>query len=254
MVGQIEEVDFSASIATGANLAVLDTDKSGVDRYLIGVRGVLADMQRWRISADGWGNRALEGSPIGAPGTAAGSGLQMLSNPMFVGQNKTVTLEATQDSGIAQIETVSLLFAEGDVLASIIARKADLHTIYVTGTAQNGDYPSRSTPTDTIQILNELDNELWLPLWATVIGTGSPRAKFAHSKDDGKPPVVYGVNDRGLGPYSIQPVDPMAPLAGGDDLKFLGQDQSGSTIEGWLTVARVTGGRTVLFPEWFHTP
>jgi len=242
----IRTVSASLSIAED-DLLQIGTDKFGQKQVLLGILPLTGgDLEFIEVTNENWGNRLTQ-VPDYSDSTSTGGGGYWIP-PLFqvIEENAQTTVRARQNSAGNQVEGALLKFmladSEGNFPARIADHIGELHTQFAEGTATNGNFPGRSTPTATENVLNELTSDTWMPLMGAAIGDTPGRVAFAHPRDEGYPPEVQSVSAVGQGLAMMQNIAPTNPLLGADEMTFLAQDDAAAAVDMYLWTGRITGG------------
>lgn len=247
MPNGIRLVDVSASIAQD-QLLPIGTDRFGDDQVLLGLLPISGSTLEFILmEAQGWGNREIR-IPSFADPTAPGGGDWWVP-PLYsrILKNKTVTYSARQTAVGAETERLlaMMMIADesGGFPASITRHMGDLHTQFAEGTATSGSFGG---VTATQDILNEVANDMWLPLMAASVGDTPGQVQYRHPRDEGFPAIGITSATTDLGNRMFTALPPTNPMAGADTLTYRAQDDSGAAVQMFLYTARVANGVKVL--------
>jgi len=241
----LRQIEVSATIDENENVT-LGTDKFGQNMILLGIEtidgGTLRDVT---VTSEQWGNREIILPSTNNDVEVAGSGPWI--PPLFpeIIANSTTTVRAFQGSAGPELESVILKYMleyEGKYPAPIMPHIGQLHSQVLAGTATDGEFPGKGDPTDSQDILNEMENDKWLALLTASIGGTPGQVVWSHPQDDGYPAMGQTVASTGLGQPTFQPIAPTNPLNGADRLKLLAKDDSGSAVRAYLYMGRITNG------------
>jgi len=239
--------DASASIDED-QLLQIGSDKFGQKQILIGVLPLTdgaGDTELFQISNENWGNRVVSVPPYYDP-TSFGDGFWVPPIYPEIAVNSATIVKARHGAAAAAVQRCLLKYqiaaSDGSFPASMAAHIGDLHTQFAEGTATNGSFPDRSSPTAQQSILNEMANEQWMPLMAAAIGDTPGIVKFAHPQDEGFPPFCTTSATIGLGLGTFQVIPPTNAMNGADDMEFLAQDDAAAAVDMWLYIGRIKNG------------